>query len=489
MSDHHHRGVSEQGFTLIELIIVCSIIPLIIGAISAGLITVLNLQSTVTNRITGSSDAQVVSSTFLKDVQSATNMTTSPSSSPQCGNSSYTQLLGLQWGGGQTVVSYDTVPVTGGTTTTYSLVREYCTSGNTSSTTVAYDISGSQYPPCMTGASCTPDGTTQGWTAAASVPAVKFVVNEAGSGFVYTLLADSRSWTPVAATSISVGPAFSPLTVLSPGCSGCTGLSLSNYSSITVNPSPGINGSSIAIASPFAGSASIGNNASLTASAVITADPLLNSLTAEPSPPTEYFSPQVGDPLSGLLTVPGSPGNVKACTNAGLIYTCRPGKYTADPGFPSGSTVTFSGNGPYEFTNTFIIPSSVTMTFNFGTYIFDGSPAISSPPAGNATITGNNVLFYIPNGSVDFGSGSSVYLAPINGNYGVTIWDATTTSTTAVNIANIQSNRNSYGGIYIPGGAVNSTTPQPTNAALSVMFLIANNINLAQGTNVIVTGP
>ncbi len=497
----HDQGSGERGFTLIELLIVCMIIPLIIGALSAGLITILNLQSSVKSRITDTSDAQVVSSTFLKDVQSATKMTTLRSSSYQCGNSSYTQLLGLQWDvvvvGGvpvpQTVVSYDSVPVTVGTATTYSLVREYCTSGNTStpasSTTAALDISGSQYPPCMTGATCTPDGTTQGWTAATSVPAVKFVVDETGSGFVYTLLADSRSWTPVVAASIPVGPAFSPLTVLS---TGSTGLSLGNYSSITVNKSPGTNGSSVAIASPSAGSVSFGTSASLTASTLNTTDPLLNSVSpgAESSPPTEYFSPQVSDPLSGIFTAPTSPGNVVTCTKAGSSYTCPHGMYTSDPGFASGSTVTFTGGPPTEFTKTFVIPPNVTMTFDFGTYIFDGSQAISPPASGNASITGLNVLFYVPNGSVDFGNGTSVYLAPINGDYGVTIWDATTTSTTAVNIESVQSDLNSYGGIYIPGGTVNATLSNAAaNSALSVMFLIASDVNLAPYTSVIVTGP
>src|ERR1700693_2400923 len=67
----------EKGFTLIELIIVVSVIPIIVGAISAGLIAVISLQNTVSSRLADTSDAQVVSSTFIKDVQSATFITTS----------------------------------------------------------------------------------------------------------------------------------------------------------------------------------------------------------------------------------------------------------------------------------------------------------------------------------------------------------------------------------------------------------------------------
>ncbi|HEY5121649.1 MAG TPA: prepilin-type N-terminal cleavage/methylation domain-containing protein, partial [Acidimicrobiales bacterium] len=367
----HDQGSGERGFTLIELVIVASIIPLIIGAISAGLITILRLQSSVASRITASGDAQVLSSTFHKDVQSATSMTTLPSSTPQCGNST-SQLLGLQWGSGgdQTLVSYDSVPATVGATTTYSLVRDYCTFGSStpSSTSIAaIDISGSQLPPCLDVANCTPgDNPPQDWTLAASVPAVKFVITEAGSDFTYTLLTGSRAWTPTVATGISVGPAFSPLTVLSSG----TGLTLSNNSSITVNKSHGTNGSSVAIASPLAGSVSIGTGATLTASTLLTTDPLLNSVSpgAEPSPPTEYYSPQVADPLKNSIALPPPAIGSPTCSPAGSIYNCPPGTYTSLPSFSSGSTVTFTGGSgkTTEFTNTFVVPSNVTMTFNYG---------------------------------------------------------------------------------------------------------------------------
>ena len=99
------RPHSSEGFTLIELLIVITIIPLIIGALSLGLITILSLQSGISTRTGDASDAQVVSSTFLKDVQSAAMITEAqPTSIPlACGSgtpysSTPTQLLGLEWG-------------------------------------------------------------------------------------------------------------------------------------------------------------------------------------------------------------------------------------------------------------------------------------------------------------------------------------------------------------------------------------------------------
>src|SRR5579863_7581580 len=61
---------SDEGFTLVELLIVVMIMPLIMGALAMGLIAMFSLQHSVSNRIADSADAQVVSSTYLKDVQS-----------------------------------------------------------------------------------------------------------------------------------------------------------------------------------------------------------------------------------------------------------------------------------------------------------------------------------------------------------------------------------------------------------------------------------
>lgn len=493
------RGV-EHGFTLIELVIVAAIIPLIIGAIAAGLITVLNLQSSVTGRLQDTSDAQQVSATFQKDVQSATAFTTNSTSAPQCGTGS--QLLGMQWNGGQTVVSYMSVPIVTGTGTTYSLVRQDCTSGGsstpTNSTTVSFDLAGPsaaipQYPPCLTGITCTPDGTVQDWTVASGVPGVpgvKFVVNEAQSKFIYTLEATSRAFTPQISANIPVSPAFAPLTLLS---SGSNALTIASDAEMTVNPGIGTNSGTVAIASTMDNSVVVSDDAGLGASMVLTEDPTLQSVEGFGSakvPSTTFFAPQISDPLQTILKKPLSyaPSTLpKSCTNpSGLTYTCKPGYYTADPGFPSGATVTFTG-GLYEFTNSFVIPPSATMTFKLGNYIFDGSPAISPPSSGSpVTIIGNNVLFYIPNGTVDFGDNTSVNLTPINGNDGATIWDAASPST--INLSNIQSNRNSYGGIYVPQGTV-SVSSVGLNGNVSAMFIIANNVTVATHADITLTGP
>ena len=127
----------NQGFTLVELLIVMTVVPIIIGALAAGLIAVFSLQSGVANRLGDSSDAQVVAASFTKDVQGATSITTN--ATPLCGSG--TQLLGLEWGGSTEVISYVEVQ---GSTSTYSLVRNTCDLGPsttaTDSTYLSYDL-------------------------------------------------------------------------------------------------------------------------------------------------------------------------------------------------------------------------------------------------------------------------------------------------------------------------------------------------------------
>ena len=83
---------SNDGFTLIELVIVIGVMPLVIGALAVGLLSVFSLQSSVSNRLTDSGDAQVVSVNFQNDVQSASIITTASRVHPRrrcrCGTGS-----------------------------------------------------------------------------------------------------------------------------------------------------------------------------------------------------------------------------------------------------------------------------------------------------------------------------------------------------------------------------------------------------------------
>src|SRR5665213_506013 len=110
------RNKNDRGFTLVELLIVLTIVPIIIGALSAGLLAVFSMQNSVSNRLSNSSDSQIVSANYIQDVQAAQRITTANmATAPGCGAASQTQLLGLEWdlqgAAFQTVVSYVVVQV------------------------------------------------------------------------------------------------------------------------------------------------------------------------------------------------------------------------------------------------------------------------------------------------------------------------------------------------------------------------------------------
>src|SRR5664280_628334 len=85
----------DDGFTLVELLVTLTIIPLVVGALSLGIIAVFSLNTQTSQRLTDTADAQVVASTYQKDIQSAGYITTDNTSSPQCGSGTGLQLLSL----------------------------------------------------------------------------------------------------------------------------------------------------------------------------------------------------------------------------------------------------------------------------------------------------------------------------------------------------------------------------------------------------------
>jgi prepilin-type N-terminal cleavage/methylation domain-containing protein len=101
------RSQGEDGFTLIELVIVVIILPILVGGMAAALIAILQDEGTTLNRLSDSADAQNASAFFARDVQNATSLTTGSPASPNtgaCQNSptyppaGSTTLLSLQWG-------------------------------------------------------------------------------------------------------------------------------------------------------------------------------------------------------------------------------------------------------------------------------------------------------------------------------------------------------------------------------------------------------
>ncbi len=316
---YRHGAKADQGFTLVELLIVVTIVPVIIGALAAGLLAMFSLQSSVSNRLSNSGDAQAVAASFRIDVQSAAFITTSNSASPQCGTGN--RLLGLEWnptpgggGGFQTNVSYTSIQVSANT---FRLVREYCTSGNmtpVSITTISSNLQGSQSAPSVAYA-CLPTGSTcdvaQQWIDAKGVTGVRFQIQQPESSgkqvsdcannvncYTYTLAA-------VPATSASSVTFGAPIT--SSATAGCgfadpgsgplaSSLCLVDFSALTGNNLIAARQGCLAVAVPLPGGATMYFCIGITGGSVIPA--------ALPSW-TQSF---LGNTLNGAPFYTGIPG-------------------------------------------------------------------------------------------------------------------------------------------------------------------------------------
>jgi len=235
------RHNADEGFTLVELLIVVTILPLIVGALSLGLVSILSLQSGVANRLANTSDSQVVSASYQNDVQAAAYVTTAATSTPQCGAGTGTQLLGMEsdlnqtTGVFQTTISYVSVTNSSGTTPTYSLERLFCQSGSytpSSTTTLSYNLQSSQPVPtisCVSSASsllCSPSLAAQQWISAQNIADVTLNViqpepghqNAGGSSCAAGTYCYSLTGSPVAsASSTNNGSPFTANTTTSCG--------------------------------------------------------------------------------------------------------------------------------------------------------------------------------------------------------------------------------------------------------------------------------
>jgi prepilin-type N-terminal cleavage/methylation domain-containing protein len=292
----------EGGFTLIELVVVSSIIPLVVGALAFGLVQMLSLQSGVSSRLTASGDAQVVSAYFVKDVESAAYLTTNQNSAAtQCGSG--TQLLGLEWSFNQTTGNYSTVvsyvEQSNGTATSYSLVRQVCTSGASStpssSNTISSDIPNGQLSP-----SISPSGgnSASAWVSTVGITSVRFDITEPGTTtFAYTLVAVPRASTPVSGQSTIITPPNTSCGFAAPGTGTfASSLCFVDFSSANL---------SATCAAPSAVAAGLpGNSGTLTFNVCVTGGPVVATTV-----PTYSNGPNDGAFLGNNGFYTGIPGN------------------------------------------------------------------------------------------------------------------------------------------------------------------------------------
>jgi prepilin-type N-terminal cleavage/methylation domain-containing protein len=492
---------ADEGFTLVELLIVIVILPIIVGAIAFALVSLFSLQNGTANRLANSGDAQTVSATFEKDVQSAGQVTTDGSIATGCGSTG-TQLLGLQWSlnGQPIIVSY----VETGTTAPFSLVRNYCTSGTiTNSSIVSFNLSADPLPAtqlptftCPAAQSNCAVTAASSWISTLGVSDVTWSFDETNTNtstgsFLYRLIATPRLYRsePPAAQ----GEPLYPLTLLASNCASGPPLDMTGASTLTAQDSSG-NLLPIRIEASCASAITLIPGQTLTGQVggIVTSDQNTtvpgtdtycvlnnkNGSTCNPSqvgPPETYQAPSA-DPLS-VLTAPSNPTLPSGCLNV----ACSQGEeFSAaqslvGPNFGvAGKTyifdqnVTISNNvsvtfasGTYWFKDGLSMAQS-NVTFGQGTYLFgtaaDACPSqtcLSKTNGGTMSTTASGALFYVEAGMVTFNGSSQVSILGESdaADYalygGVAIWDV---STMPFAITAGAGTNSTYGGIYCPNG-------------------------------------
>lgn len=204
----------DRGFTLIEMLITMIVGPIVIGGLVMMMLLIFNTQTGVSNKISGSVDAQVTTTNLQTDVQDATSVTTA--TTPSCGSNG-TQILGTETQGNTVVVSYDVVA----SGKKYDLMRYSCSSSNLTSpvsqTLLSNDIPSNQTISVSCSVTCT---LPSSWVPAANVSAVSLNVVEPTTKVAFSLISTPRAWTP--AVSQSGGSPIPDITLLGTNTNNCS---------------------------------------------------------------------------------------------------------------------------------------------------------------------------------------------------------------------------------------------------------------------------
>jgi prepilin-type N-terminal cleavage/methylation domain-containing protein len=419
MAHRARRRAPEGGFTLIELVIVVAVMPIVIGALSLGILSVFSLQTSVSNRLTDSGDAQLVSLNFQNDVQSASLVTTaaSPISAPaSCGTG--VQVLGLQLGNG-TQIAYTAAAASSGKT--YDLWRNLCNGASPpTSVVMSRDIPESQVPgsPTYDAATATPFVTvscassssacavvppsgdlayTLDWVSTVGITGVTFNATEPGSKFNYSVVA-----TPLSASSSSQLASTAPP---STGCGFAT-LGTGTYSQTLcfADFSPW-NTQTAATGTYDCDAAKSGFSTPLPMAAQITGSPFTLDFCMSVSAfqpavppatqPTSLTGPTSAGPNCGVAARSGydditaSPLPTYACPPGSEAFLGNNGFYTGVPGEPALYEVNNGSDATINFTNIALFNSNGSAATNWQLVTGD---AESTDPNESITWSTNNSL-------------------------------------------------------------------------------------------------
>lgn len=471
-----HRSRGEDGFTLVEMVMVIAIAPLVIGVIALALIAVTDNESAVSTKLADSSDAQVLSAFFVRDVQSASLVTTdaTPTAPAACGSGT-TAIVSLAWPSTPTyeVTYWRSAPITTNATTHALVTRDFCTVSGGTPTPAASDIVAHDFP-----ATGTLTQTFTGWVSTLNVTSISINAVAPGSSFQY-----QASGVPRTAGGGSSGPTSItvPFLVLDTACEPVLTMS---SGSTRLYLSPNHTAGVMAVNSTCPSTVALSGGSSIVGADIVTANSSLTSVTTTGSskaPPQVYATGGISDPWA---STPAPQWNTSAlpavCIPDPLTstYTCPAGEYVTNstvfaPGGSNGYALNFTGGvgtttiidqpltvtnasfgaGTYWFEGGFTNTGSTT--FGGGTYIFGTSTTATTmltQTSGSASMSGSG-FFYLPDGNVDMSGGGTALLAPLgppNTYAGLLIWAVKG----SMNLSGGSSATSFGGAIYAPAGNV-----------------------------------
>lgn len=434
---HRTHTYNESGFSLIELVIVVAIMPIVVGAIAIGIIAVLSQQTSVSNRLSDSSDAQVVSAHFQEDVGSAESVTTasSPNSAPTpCGPGF--QILGLELGNGSEI-TYATVAAT---TTTANLLRNVCSSGTLqSSLTLAHGLPSSTLTTSPVTITCSTNPTPPAcepveptnspayqvdWVSPLDISGVTFRTTEPASNYTYQDVAVPNA-SSNSANLTSVGSQSTGCGFATPG----TGLSTLCF----VNFAPWAALTSAPPANPNCASGQLYMSAGITNTAFVlsfcmsvtstTPSSLMNTYSSQP--PACGVANRAGWDDIAAIALP-----TYACPPGSEAFLGNNGFYTGVAGDPGLYTVQEGSTAVISFTNIKVTTTGGAVATNWKLATGD---AESTDPGESITWQSNENLFLIPNSSSSpIGNACSSYGSYAPPNYNNTTSGLTGIGTTTV---------------------------------------------------------
>jgi prepilin-type N-terminal cleavage/methylation domain-containing protein len=445
------RSRDEAGFSLTELIIVVVLLGMVMGALSASFLVSMNGNSSATQRVKESNDAQTIAAFLVRDAQAAGG------SDPATGSADPTLGVSLGDNGGCTgtgtlVVRFKWLDRVTATTThtrvasyyydaaNHQLTRQTCSDGaSTGGLTLASNVGTTPVPTasCIPAAACNPTGFPD------SVQLQGSAINNpsnATTPYSYTLQASLRADSEVAPTlGNSVGV---PLLVLGGG--SCPALSSNGNTDVTINGVGAVN----ATDSGNCNAMSTGNNGSFTATNGIG---IVQGGTCGGGncPPVSTLGGPMPDPFSGLTApaVSCASGSDPATTVVGGVVHYHSGVYH--------SALSISG----------------TAVFDPGLYAFCQNLTFQA----SANVSGSGVTLYLAqNAGLSITGQSGLALsAPSSGTYAnLLIWLPATNSTTTLSLTGGVNVNTFAGAVYAP----NADVKLGGGAGMSVGMIVAKTI-------------